>query len=282
MFLSEKTPEFLVVETLSKGPCSSSKLLVSLQKIYPTFTKQALHYLLRKMINEETLTKAHGCFSLHLPWIHKLNRFVRNSYSSIGYLDSDQNPLLKLVDGEKVSYTFSTPILADQYWNHVYEILRNYNKQEVSYTHVPHQTFFIARPDAQQEWLSSFEKRKRYSCYTIASNSLLDSFFKNKWRSEYFKINIESNDRTSNKKFPRNYYVNVMGDWITELFLSEKTAELIDKFFENQKYQSKRVCTELHSLLSQKDTKTKLVISRNSKKASKLKKFLSKDFPVSQ
>ena len=75
----------------------------------------------------------------------------------------------------------------------------------------------------------------------------------------------------------KNYYINVFGDFIIEAWLDPKTTIEINDFYLNKKVLSKEVKEELKNIVSKKG-RNKLVISRNSRKASKTRSMFKKYF----
>jgi hypothetical protein len=69
----------------------------------------------------------------------------------------------------------------------------------------------------------------------------------------------------------RNYYLNIFGDYTIEARIDEKTAERVDRLYEEATQWDNSVEGKLRGLVS--EGKTVITISRNKKKADKLKKL---------
>ena len=82
------------------------------------------------------------------------------------------------------------------------------------------------------------------------------------------------------KLFPsENYYLNIIGDYIVEVWLDTECEKRMQHLYSSTKKYSDSVQYELQSIIEERG-KTKLVVSRNIKKAERLKKKLLKFFFV--
>jgi hypothetical protein len=74
----------------------------------------------------------------------------------------------------------------------------------------------------------------------------------------------------------RNYYLNILGDYIIEARIDEKVAEKVDDFYNTHTKVGDETSKLLTSLLTQ--GKTTITITRSKKKAEKLKKVFKPYF----
>ncbi len=77
--------------------------------------------------------------------------------------------------------------------------------------------------------------------------------------------------------FNRNYYVNVVDDYCIEGFLHKNFADRLDQFYSDHAALSPEAIESINALILKKG-KFKLIISRNKKRAEKIKKVLGKYF----
>jgi hypothetical protein len=77
--------------------------------------------------------------------------------------------------------------------------------------------------------------------------------------------------------FQQNYYVNVFDDFILEIYLSEKIVKKIENFYQNNNEMSLANMKEFEKIIKEK-CPVRMKISRNERRALKLRKQLSKDF----
>ena len=75
----------------------------------------------------------------------------------------------------------------------------------------------------------------------------------------------------------RNYYVTIVGDYITEVFLDKETTRKIDEIYKNKTLIDTEAIESFIKVLNSK-TKNKIKISRKKNKAERLKRKLKKNF----
>jgi ribosomal protein S1 len=76
-----------------------------------------------------------------------------------------------------------------------------------------------------------------------------------------------------------NHYINIFGDYIIDAYLDMENAKRIDEFYKKNKKISPNMIEELRVITNQKG-RNRLVISKNKKRAHKLRKKLAKDFHI--
>jgi hypothetical protein len=79
----------------------------------------------------------------------------------------------------------------------------------------------------------------------------------------------------------RNYYLNIFDDFIIEAHLDEATAKKIDDFYNTATEWDPTTEAILKKIIAN-EGKNKLTISRNRKKADKLKKMFKNYFYIKQ
>jgi hypothetical protein len=130
------------------------------------------------------------------------------------------------------------------------------------------------RREEELDIFKQFIAKKKYALYSIAGKTLLDKEFKKDWTNDF--VSISTGSATL---FADNYYLNIFDSIMIEVFIDEALSNKIEKFYqEHQKTNSENISVFEH-LISQK-YKVRMKISRNTKKASALRKKLSKDFFV--
>lgn len=77
--------------------------------------------------------------------------------------------------------------------------------------------------------------------------------------------------------FKQNYYLNIFGDFIIEVFLDKKLTHKIEDFYQNHETLTKENISEFEKLINEKYP-VQMKISKNKDKAHLLRKKLSKDF----
>lgn len=271
--LKPKKIEDLVTASLIHGEQMASELLGRIQSTGKNITKQGFYAALRKLKTEETILIYKGRVSLNTVWIKKMRdmfEIIDRAYT----MGTKSFDVLGLENKESITYSFSTIRNLDIFWGHSQNILiHNTDEQEPVYAYDPHYWFYIARKDTERELLRELERNKRQFLMTVSSTLPLDKTIKTDFNTDYLQYNYE------NMFDKNNYYVTVIGDYITEVFLDETTAQKIEGIYESATGITESVTHNLKSLLELK-VKSKIKISRNQARAEKLKKKMGKDFYV--
>jgi hypothetical protein len=264
--------EEVVLASLGNKALTGEALLLKAQIIKPSFTKQALYQLLRKLIDRETVVKHGKQFSLSHIWILKMNDFFSLAQKQYGIGEQGGNDFFALNDGDKISYSFKSPAEADKFWGHAFNILAGTLKDEPLYIYNPHEWFFFARKESETFLFNKLQKQNQQVWLLCGGATALD-----KYTAKYFDGKILQYHMDSEEIFEaRNYYLNIFGDYIIEARLDERVAEKVDNFYETHKEVNTSTIQILTNLLN--TGKTILTISRNKKKADKLKKIFTPYF----
>ena len=273
MLLSHrKSLEELTILHLQKGPVITTDLLRLLQKEIPKTTKQGMYVLLRKLIQAEVILKHKKQISLNIAWLTKLESFISlaehfysNAHKSGGFLG--------LADGEKIKYEFQNLKVTDAFWNHVLYLLIEAHPKTPWFTYNPHCWFFLARPDSERALRDFVGKNGSRYLLTVGSKTPLDQAIKKEFdgqRNRYFM--------RESPLFPKmTYYVSVIADYIVEGWIDLVQTAAIEKLYTSADAFNPEIEKQLQDIITRKG-RTKLVISRNKKKAEKLRYKLAKPF----
>lgn len=258
-----------IIHNLSNQSLSGVQLLKMFALIDKAITKQALYHNLRKLLEQEIIVKHGKMFSISRLWIQGMAHFFLVTQNNYG-IESEKNDFIAIKDGDKISYVFKNPYEADQFWGHVFDMLIDKTPKEVPIVlYNPHQWFLLVRTDSEYQLLkqSSNQGKKLYNY--IGGSEILDRYVE-----KYFDLPGLKYTILDHALFEaRNYYVNIFGNYIIEVFIDEKVAEEIDRFYKESIKFDKKAEDKLRSIIYQ--GKTKLVISHNSKKAKRLREFIS-------
>lgn len=272
---TQKQPiEQLVLKTLQKGTTSTTGLIEKIFTLRPTTTKQGVYRVLRKLKDEEKIV-IHGKYvSLNLHWIKNMNEFF--SLAQFYYLPKVANLdwFLNVREKDKIVYFFKNLNLLDSFWSHIFHMFNEVmNPKEPIFVYNPHEWFAYARQETEQTLIKTMKEKNRQVLITVSHNAPLDKELKKKFGSDILQYNI------SDKKYfeKPNYYFNIFGDCIVEVFIDQNIAKQIDKFFKKTNIFDDKAREELLEIVS-KNGKNKLIISRNKNKSEKFKRILSKNF----
>ncbi|MFA4872151.1 MAG: hypothetical protein WC610_03815 [Patescibacteria group bacterium] len=268
--------EQLILKTLQKGTISTIKLIENISTIRPKTTKQGVYRVLRKLKDEEKIVIHGKSVSLNLHWIKNMNEFF--SLAQFYYSPRVASPdgFLNVREKDKIVYFFKNLNLLDSFWSHAFHMFAEIsNPKEPIFVYNPHEWFAYARQETEQTLIKTMNEKTRQVLITVAHSNPLDRELKKKFGSDLLQYNI------SDKKIfdKQDYYFNIFGDCLIEVFIDQKISEQIDKFFEKTKFFDDKASEELLEIVS-RSGKNKLVISRNKKKVEKYKKTLSKNFYI--
>jgi hypothetical protein len=263
-----ETTEERIISLLLKNSLSGAELLAILDISGKKITKQALYNVLRKLIQDEIVVKHAKIFSLSRLWLQNMANLFTSAQDRYG-IELEKNDFLSIHEGDKISYTFKNPYEADQFWGHAFDILIDKTPVEVPIVlYNPHQWFLLVRTDSEYQLLERISKEGKKLHNHIGSSNALDRYVE-----KYFDLpglQYVINEQGSFEA--RNYYINIFNNYIIEVYIDEKVAEEIDRFYEQYTDFDKIAEKKLQSIVSQ--GKTRLVISRNSKKADRLRALI--------
>ncbi len=260
-----ETTEERIISLLLKNSLSGVELLEILDVSGKKITKQALYSVLRKLIQDEIVVKHAKMFSISRLWLKNMANMFTSAQDRYG-IELEKNDFLSLHEGDKISYTFKNPYEADQFWGHAFDILIDKTPLEIPIVlYNPHQWFLLVRKDSEYQLLERISKEGKKLHNHVGSSNALDRYVE-----KYF--NLPGLQYVMNEQGyfeARNYYINIFNNYIIEVYIDEKVAEEIDRFYEQYTDFDKIAEKKLQSIVSQ--GKTKLIISLNTKKADRLR-----------
>ncbi|HEY4477662.1 MAG TPA: hypothetical protein VJB09_00095, partial [Candidatus Paceibacterota bacterium] len=268
--------EDLILLSLQKGPQNGVQLIHKIQKVRPSTTKQAVYKVLRNLKSQEVVVLHAKRVSLSQIWINKMSEYfnlARRNYAGGVHTGED---FLSLSDGDKISYNFSNPRFTDAFWIHACSILSQVMKSdEPIYFYNPHEWFLLARYDTERSFFDLIKKSNQQLLVTVSDNTVLDKLVAKEFDGDVLQYHMNTK-RLFQKD---NFYLNIFGDFLIEVWIDKKVSEDIDKFYIESRVFGAEAFESLQGIINQKG-KTKLVISRNKAKAEKLKKLFKKNFCI--
>lgn len=275
MLISRKQSiEDILVESLARSPYVEGPDLVRLvQSSRGTTTKQAVYVSLQGLIRSEVVAKVGTKYFLSRVWLQKVNRLFGNRVER----ELAGDAIFSLREGESISHHFPSLLTCDTYWAHVFSLFIEWMPGDRPiFVWNPHEWMVIGRKQEEANIFKEFEEKDRKAFYTIAGKTPLDMEFKKQWRSAHVAINVGS-DIT----FPSNYYLNVFGDFVVEVFVDERLAGEIDAFYRQNTILDESGIAFFEEMIARKRP-VRMRISRKPKKAGVLRKRLAKDFFIPQ
>lgn len=275
MLNKPKTVEDHILASLQVGSKGTTELLEELQAVRVGTTKQAFYQSLRKLKKEEVAVVYGKRISLSNIWINKMSEYFSLARKSYSIGESPSENFLSLSDGEKISYTFKDPHTTDIFWGHAFHVLAEQVHDSPICIYDPHQWFMIAREESEKTLFMDIKSREQKLLVLIGNKNKID-IETGKW----FDGNALQYFATEDRLFDRNnYYLNIFGDFIIEAQIDQTTANEIDAFYQTSESINEQSLNKLKEIVSRKG-KNKLTISRNKRKAEKLRGIFKKYFLV--
>ncbi len=275
MFLGKRTLiEEVILHELQHGPLHTLEIVGRIQNLRPHTSKQGVYAALRVLRKEEVTVVHGGTVSLHLDWLSRVNRF--STVARYYYLTGERREgnFITLTEGERVRYRFRSAALTDGFWDHVlFTLIEIADPAEPLYLYNPHWWFILARPESEQRLMEFTREKKRLFLMTVPHRFPLDR----KAKEEVDGVNAQYVMISHPLFQKKNYYLNVIDDYILEVFIDPFIAELIEEFYQGTSSFSDVSVQELRRSIEIRG-ENKLILSRNRNRAQRLKKKLSKNF----
>lgn len=255
---------------------TAMEILQGVRVARPKTTKQAVYLAIRNLKHREIVTIHAKLVSLSRIWIDQMADFyifARKQYAESSVADSGY---LNLEEKDRITYSFKNPITTDVFWAHTLSVLTEITPQsEPVYIWNQHEWFFLAHRESERALFRNMrEKRKRTYVLSAHKNHIdmhVAKEFDGDW-AQYYALGEQLFAKP-------NYYTNVVGDYILEVWLDEKIQSSIDSFYENYTLPTEEAIHEIQRI-TRETGRTKLRISKNKKRAKEIKKIFSKYFLI--
>lgn len=270
--ISPDSSEELVINKLAIASENGEVLLEKVRLSKPHFTKQALYVVLRRLLKQEVLVKHGKQFSLARPWVGKMYNFFLLAQNRYGDRQEGVD-FLSLEDGDKISYSFKSPEETDRFWGHAFDVLaETMSPQEPIYIYNPHEWFILVRQESELHLFNKLKDAKRQLWLAVGHRDPLDIYVKQFFDGTYLQYHM-----LETPLFEKEYYyLNIFGTYIIEAYIDIETASNVQQLYSSTSEWNDHIRKELQKLVGQ--GKTKLTISKNERKAKKLKKMMGEYF----
>lgn len=274
LFGKENSIENLICTLLQGGAIATTSLIEQIRGQRQGTTKQGVYVALRQLRREEVVVLHNKKASFNVRWLKQMDQFIKSAEQN--YIESDfgRDNFLNLKDGERISYFFSNPTETDNFWGHALVILGESSvpSDEPAYLYNPHEWFLIARRESERECFDIITKERRL-LLTAGGKTPLDRAVANEFdgdRGQYHMLDTPLFAKN-------NYYFNIVGDFIIEVWIDPSIAAQIESLYHKTEGLSDDTAGELIKIVAG-NGRSRLTISRNAKKAERLKKMLRKNF----
>lgn len=249
-----------IINMLAIESLSAKEILEKLNDL-EKITKQALYKILNRLIFQEILVKHNQKYSLSRIWIQSMSDFILKTESLYG-LNSEKIDFLNIKEGDKIEYSFKNAVDADKFWGHAFDLFTDTipKNQEIT-IYNQHQWFLIVRKDEELMLFDKIKKQEKYLKNYVSGKNFLDEYVR-----QYFDQERVKYETLSNPPFEaNNYYVNIFGTKLIEVYLDEKTSEKLTYLYQNTHEFKDSIPEKIKKIAS--EGKTRIIISNSPKKA---------------
>lgn len=271
--LKPRAIEDLILLIIQKGEQNTGDILRNIQNIRKNTTKQAFYSALRKLKSDEVVVVYKGSVALHTTWIRNMQEKIDQMAQAYS-VGLDAFSVLSLANQESISFIFYNSRALDSFWGHSQNILMyNTTPGEPIYSYDPHYWFFIARQDSERKLLKEIVRNKRQFLMAVGGADYLDKVIKREFNNDHLQYSFK-------KVFEKdNYYLTVIGDYITEVWLDPAIARKVETIYKQANRADEETEVALKKLLEIR-SRNKIRITRNRAKAERIKNKLKKDFYI--
>ncbi|MCA9352990.1 hypothetical protein KC901_02305 [Patescibacteria group bacterium] len=263
----------LIIELLFSGPKSGKQILNFINSKKPMATEQGIYKSLRQLKAMKIVTRYKGFYELHQEWVTKLSKATKNVTHKDAYVEKSFS---NLKPGERISYIVSSAQEADSLWSHMLGVLvENLPNKEPVFTYVPHDWFVLASLESEKWQINKILQSGHTYLATTGNNTELDIYT----RKINKKLGIQINNQEKPLFEKQEYYLNIFGTILIEVYIDKQTAQEIHVFFNKHRFYTKDAGIELERIIK-KRSRIRIVVSNNPKKSALLKKKLSKNFAL--
>jgi len=274
IFNNPKNLEERILTHLQKGPHRVSDLIDDIKKIRPKTTKQGVYATLRSLRKDEVVVLHGGFVSLNTVWLDKMSDYFSVAMRAYTSPSIKVDVILSLQDGDSIQYYFKDPVVTDAFWSHVFYLLTaTMSKKEPVFLYNPHEWFLLARTENEKNLMDNVTEQGRLYLMTVGNKYPLDRYV-----GKYFDGTKAQYFFSEKKLFAKNnYYLNIIGDYLIEVWLDPIITKKLDELYKQAEQFTEKEQIALQEIVTLR-SRSKLKISRNSKKALRLKKLLSRAF----
>lgn len=270
-----KRIEDFILNHLQTGPLLMLDLVNLLKSDRPNTTKQAVYAALRELKKSEQILTYKGMASINLTWLNYMviyfNLAKRNYVKG-----SEQGSFIDLEDKEKIKYYFKNPIKADVFWTHVLYLLgETSTSNKPFYFYNPHEWFLLIRNENELKYFNSIAQKGHPALVTVGSANFLDRYVRKYFDNDSKQYNIKEKPLFKDN----NYYLNIIDDFLIEVWLDKKMADQLDVFYKETDKWDEAANIKLQMIINT-ESKMRIVISRNHKKAERIINSLKRDFVI--
>ncbi len=276
LFSKSQTVKDRIITALQSGPIRITVLIEYLSQHGDPVSKQGVYSALRELATEEVVVVYKKQASLNRAWLLRLADFSALAHQRYFEPDMPVSHVKTLKPNQRLKFTFKTLSLLDAFWGHaLYTLIENNPKHEPLLMYNPHWWFAYSRNPSEIAIIDFCKRRGTPLFETIGHNTPIDR------SSAKFMDGIHSQYHVRMKPLfsKDNYYINVLGEFIIDVWIDKKLHSAIEKLYHEETHVTKEWIDRLEALNTIKG-KSILVVSRNPKRADELRKKLLRPFAI--
>lgn len=266
MNLSFAPSELEIINILAQrgGSLRTLDIVLEYQKIRKNTPKQTVYRALGSLKKKEVISIVKGKTSINTHWAGYIRSFLDQLES--------KSKLAELPD--KLSIVFPSLWSLAPTWTHYVNILLSQSDKGMPVVFInPHQWFYIAREWSEDQLVKNLKDNGYVLWQCITNNEKLDKeIIKSKFSG---KTNQGAIISTLAKE--KDLYINVIGDYIITVFMSEEFTREINNWYKINEDVNADNIQDLKGIIKNSG-KVKIIIKKNKKKADSYRTHLSKFF----
>ncbi|MBI4600167.1 hypothetical protein HY732_04605 [Candidatus Uhrbacteria bacterium] len=276
LFSSPQTTKERLVQALQYGPLRITALIDRLNAGNTHVSKQGVYLALRELACEEVVVVYKKQASLNHAWLLRIADFSTRAHQWYFQPNTPVGHFKDLKPNQRIRYTFKTLSLLDTFWGHVlYTLIENNPAREPVLMYNPHWWFCYSRNPSEIAIIDFCKQRGMPLLLTAGHNTPIDRSSKKFMDGTHAQYHV----RTKPLFQKDNYYINVFGEFIIDVWIDKKLHDDIERLYHAGPRVTKEWIDRLEALNTLKG-KSVLVVSRNPKRAELLKKKLLRNFYI--
>ncbi len=260
LFTYTKELADIIVETLATGSFDGATLLSKIQTLKKTTSKETFYRVLRKLLADEVVIKNKRMYLLNSRWLEQVYELSkpRTSRETLG----DGREFLTLEDGNQITYNFKNAKSMYNYWAYIFDAVYQAHDHAIPVLiYHSHEWFMYGREEAEKLFYGRFAKTKQLAFVSVGDKTQLTKKVKSDWSNEFIKMNIGFDLGQ-----PKTEYVNIVGNFIFKVSMSNRFAKDMDMFFKTYTEVTKENIGKLMQIVERTE-KAKLIFKHSKKEA---------------
>ncbi len=273
MLFAQQSLQTQIIQELKEGPRLLTELVEDLKQKRKGTSKQGVYKAIKSLQNSEVLLVHDHKASLNLQWLTQLCLF--SELANRQYLTPQAaGHLANLRQNESLIYKFNNPKNADSFWNHaLYTLIAATKETDDLFCYNPHSWFWLVRRHEEANLVDFLKSFNRRYFMTVSGQTPGDSYLTKTFEAINSQYNMLENPLFKEN----NYHLNIIGNFLIEVWLDHKTANKLEEWYLTTKFVDSTSLIDLDTIVSQKKP-VRIKISNKPTKASQIRKTLQSGF----